>query len=126
MSRSVNTNYATYAQGYMDNFHSDILQEVKSTVSRDEVVVIGMFLNPHVASIKKAFQKEGISFTYLEYGGYFSQWKQRLAIKMWSGWPTFPQIFVKGTLMGGNKRTQKALKDGSLQGLLSQKTDKPE
>ena len=78
-----------------------------------------MFLNPHVWYVKRALQKEGIDFTYVEYGGYFSQWKKRLAIKMWSGWPTFPQVFVKGTLMGGNKKTQQALQDGSLQKLLS-------
>ena len=27
--------------------------------------------------------------------------RERLAIKMWSGWPTYPQIFIKGTLVGG-------------------------
>jgi monothiol glutaredoxin len=30
-------------------------------------------------------------------------WKKRLAIKLWTGWPTFPQIFHKGVLIGGAK-----------------------
>jgi glutaredoxin-related protein len=29
---------------------------------------------------------------------------------MWTGWPTFPMIFVKGTLIGGYENL-KALKD---------------
>jgi monothiol glutaredoxin len=37
----------------------------------------------------------------LSYGNYFSKWKQRLAIKLWSGWPTYPQIFIDGKLIGG-------------------------
>ena len=119
MSRKVNQNYAPLASEYLDDFHASIIEEVEKTVLEQDVVVIGMFLNPHVGSVKKALQKENIAFTYLEYGGYFSQWKQRLAIKMWSGWPTFPQVFVKGVLMGGNKRTQQALRDGSLQARLS-------
>jgi glutaredoxin-related protein len=45
-------------------------------------------------------------------------WKQRLAIKMWSGWPTFPQVFVRGVLVGGFEDTRKALEDGSLKKLL--------
>ena len=51
---------------------------------------------------------------YLEYGSYFSEWKRRLAIKLWSGWPTFPQVFVRGTLLGGEDATVAALADGSL------------
>jgi glutaredoxin-related protein len=33
---------------------------------------------------------------------------------MWSGWPTFPQVYVKGTLIGGFSETTKELADGSL------------
>ena len=37
----------------------------------------------------------GIDFYYLEYGSYFSQWHRRLALKMWTGWPTFPMGELK-------------------------------
>ncbi|MFZ4713247.1 MAG: glutaredoxin [Bacteriovoracaceae bacterium] len=30
-------------------------------------------------------------------------WKQRLAIKLWSGWATYPQVFIDGKLIGGFK-----------------------
>jgi monothiol glutaredoxin len=59
-----------------------------------------------------------VPYTYLSYGSYFSQWKQRLAIKLWSGWPTFPQVFLKGELVGGAAELERALKDGSFRSKL--------
>ena len=39
----------------------------------------------------------------------------------WSGWPTFPQVFVKGTLIGGFTELQGKLEDGSLKSELGWK-----
>ena len=50
---------------------------------------------------RKALDARGIAYKYLEYGGYLSEWRRRNALKMWTGWPTFPMVFVKGTLVGG-------------------------
>jgi hypothetical protein len=50
-----------------------------------------MAQNPHVKRVRTALTEAGIEFTYLEHGSYFSKWKERLAIKFWSGWPMFPQ-----------------------------------
>lgn len=102
----------------MAGFHRDIVDQVRAAVERDPVVVVGMAQNPFVKQARQALTQAGIQFTYLEYGSYFSQWKQRLAIKMWSGWPTFPQVFVRGVLMGGATDTKKALENGSLKKLL--------
>lgn len=44
---------------------------------------------------------------------------------MWSGWPTFPQVFVNGTLIGGFDDTVKALKDGTFESLLSSNGSSP-
>jgi glutaredoxin-related protein len=103
----------------ISEFHPDIVREVSQAVAADDVVVVGMAQNPHVKNVRKALQDAGIAFTYKEYGSYFSQWRQRLAIKMWSGWPTFPQVFVRGTLIGGEDLTKAALADGTLRSLLS-------
>jgi monothiol glutaredoxin len=92
----------------------ETLDEVRRTVERDPLVVVGMAQNPFVKRARRALQDAGLSFTYLEYGSYLSEWRKRLAIKMWSGWPTFPQVFVKGVLIGGHDDTVKALADGSL------------
>ena len=96
------------------NFHRNVVEAVQAAVSRDPVVVVGMAQNPFVKKARQALEQAGVSFTYLEYGSYLSQWKERLAIKMWSGWPTFPQVFVKGELIGGEDLTKAALADGSL------------
>ncbi len=101
----------------MAAFHSQIVQEVAQTVSRDPVVVVGMAQNPVVKRVREALKEANVDYTYLEYGSYFGKWKERLAIKLWSGWPTFPQVFVRGTLIGGNEETRAALADGSFKQL---------
>jgi monothiol glutaredoxin len=53
--------------------------------------------------------QKNFKFEYIEHGGYLSKWKERLAIKLWSGWPTFPQVFHKGHLVGGFKDLEKYL-----------------
>jgi len=104
---------------HLSGFHSDVVREVSEAVSRHDVVVVGMAQNPHVKNVRKALTEAGIAFTYLEYGSYFSQWQKRLAIKLWSGWPTFPQVFVRGSLVGGEDLTKAALADGTLRELLT-------
>lgn len=99
-------------------FHTGVVEEVSSTVARDGVVVVGMKTNVFVKRVRKALAEQGIGYTYLEYGGYTSKWGERLAIKLWSGWPTFPQVFVRGHLIGGNDDTQKALADGEFKRML--------
>jgi glutaredoxin-related protein len=56
---------------------------------------------------------------YLEFGSYFSQWRRRNALKMWTGWPTFPMVFHKGVLLGGHKDTKALLAQGALTPLVS-------
>jgi glutaredoxin-related protein len=98
----------------VEGYHIDIVDEVKAAVSANSVVVVGMRYNDAVYGARKALKKAGIEFTYLEYGGYASQWRRRLALKMWTGWPTFPMIFVDQTLVGGSKDLQRLLNDGKL------------
>jgi monothiol glutaredoxin len=98
----------------IQNFHPEVLREVQEAVRRHAVVVVGMAQNPHVKNVRKALAGAGVAYEYLEYGSYLSKWRERLAIKLWSGWPTFPQVFVKGVLIGGEELTVAALADGSL------------
>lgn len=94
--------------------HADIVQEVEAAVAAHPVVVVGMAQNPFVKKARKALTAAGIPFTYLEYGSYLGRWKERLAIKIWSGYPTFPQVFVKGVLIGGARETLAGVADGSI------------
>lgn len=105
-------NVSNDAAKAMASYHSSLIHEVSSAVSQEKVVIIGMAQNPHVVRVRKALTDEGVTFKYLEYGSYFSKWRQRLAIKLWSGWPTFPQVFVDGVLIGGATDTLRAIKTG--------------
>ena len=116
--RPVHTNIGSNIQRKVDEFHSNVIQEVIQHVNEDDVVVVGMAWNPFVSRAIKALNKANISYTYLGYGSYISGWKPRLSIKMWSGWPTFPQIFVKGTLIGGFTDLDTLLKSGNISSLL--------
>jgi len=110
---------APQAVQHMAAFHPEIVAEVERAIAESAVVVVGMAQNPHVKNVRKALAKAGIEFRYVEYGSYLSKWKERLAIKLWSGWPTFPQVFVRGVLLGGEDLTLAAISDGSLARSLS-------
>lgn len=108
------TAYTEHTANVVSGYHRSIVDQVAKTVEHEAVVVVGMAQNPYVRRARKALAEADVPFTYLEYGSYFSAWKDRLAVKMWSGWPTFPQLFVRGVLLGGNAELQAALADGSL------------
>ena len=92
--------------------HRDTVEAVQAAILEHRVVVIGMKGNPVVTKARNALQAQNIDYTYLEYGSYLSQWRRRNALKMWSGWPTFPLVFVDGVLVGGYRDLQ-ALIDSS-------------
>ena len=45
-------------------------------------------------------------------------WRRRNALKMWTGWPTLPMVFAKGTLIGGADETISLIESGELQRML--------
>jgi monothiol glutaredoxin len=94
--------------------HRDIIEEVERAVVAHDVVVVGMKQNPFPRRARKALAAAGVPFHYLEYGSYLSTWRRRTALKIWSGWPTFPMIFVKGVLVGGAEDVQKLIDSGEL------------
>lgn len=94
--------------------HRDIIDEVEAAVAAHDVVVVGMKQNPFPRRARKALTAAHIAFHYLEYGSYLSTWRRRTALKIWSGWPTFPMIFVKGILIGGASDLEKLIDSGEL------------
>jgi monothiol glutaredoxin len=86
---------------FISNNNIDVVQEVISAIEKNKIVVVGMGQNPVVKKARKILEEKNLEYKYLSYGNYFSKWKQRLAIKLWSGWPTYPQVFVDGVLIGG-------------------------
>jgi len=99
--------------------HADTVKEVSDRVARHAVVVVGMRQNPFVRKARKALQEAGVSFEYLEYGSYLSEWRRRNALKMWTGWPTLPMVFVKGVLVGGAEDLSRLIASGELRTMLA-------
>jgi len=89
------------ARATIDTHESAIVNEVRQAIATNAVVIVGMAQNPFPKKARKALDAIGAPYKYLEYGSYFSQWRPRGALKMWTGWPTYPMVFVKGTLIGG-------------------------
>ena len=99
--------------------HLDIIDEVRTAISVHPVVVVGMSQNPMPRKARKALDAAGVAHHYLEYGSYFNNWRRRNALKMWTGWPTFPMVFVKGTLVGGASDVMRLIESGELEKMLS-------
>jgi monothiol glutaredoxin len=107
------------ARAKIESNHREIIEEVEAAIAKSDVVVVGMGQNPFPKKARAALAKKNVPFTYLEYGNYLSSWRRRNALKMWSGWPTFPMIFVKGTLVGGFDDLDALIKSGEFETLLS-------
>jgi monothiol glutaredoxin len=105
--------------GAIGSYQSELLARVESLVRAKDVVVVGMSMNPFPGKARKLLDELRVAHEYLELGSYFSQWRVRLALKMWTGWPTFPMIFVKGTLIGGYEDLKRLADSGELAKLLA-------
>jgi glutaredoxin-related protein len=95
------------------------VREVEQAVASHAVVVVGMRQNPFPRKARKALSDAGIAHHYLEYGSYFAEWRRRLALKMWTGWPTLPMIFVRGRLIGGHDDLVKLMASGEFKRMLA-------
>jgi monothiol glutaredoxin len=104
--------------GKVAGLHSAIVQEVEAACQANTVVVVGMRQNPVVKGAKRLLDEQGIAYCYLEYGGYLSDWRRRNSLKMWSGWPTFPMVFIKGVLIGGGDDLKALHASGELRKLV--------
>ncbi len=103
----------------ISHHQQDIVDEVRSAIASHAVVIVGMAQNPFPKKARKALDEAGIGYEYLEYGNYFKDWRRRNALKMWTGWPTLPMIFVRGQLIGGAEDLQALLQSGEFKALLS-------
>ena len=96
------------------NYRNDIVREVEQAVAENDIVIVGMRWNPWPKKAREMLDQAGFRYKYLEYGSYLREWRRRLALKMWAGWPTFPMVFVKGVLVGGATDLEKLVASGEL------------
>jgi monothiol glutaredoxin len=95
-------------------YRADIVKEVEAAIAANEIVVVGMRQNPFPRKARRLLDEAGLAYKYLEYGSYLSQYRRRLPLKLWTGWPTFPMVFVKGVLVGGADDLARLLAGGEL------------
>jgi glutaredoxin-related protein len=95
-------------------YRSDVVKEVQAAVAANEIVVVGMRMNPFPRKARKLLDAAGLAYKYIGYGSYLSQYRRRLPLKLWTGWPTFPMVFVKGVLIGGADDLAKLIASGEL------------
>ena len=93
---------------------ADIVREVQAAIAANEIVVVGMAQNPYPKKARRLLDAAGLAYKYLEYGSYLSAWRRRNALKMWTGWPTMPMVFVQGVLVGGADDLERLLQSGAL------------
>jgi glutaredoxin-related protein len=103
------------------NNHADIVREVQAAIAQNDIVIVGMAQNPMPKKARKLLDRQQLAYKYLEYGSYLNDWRRRNALKMWTGWPTFPMIFVKGVFVGGANDLQKLIESGEITQLLGKK-----
>jgi glutaredoxin-related protein len=95
-------------------FGADIIRQVQQAIAANDIVVVGMKQNPFPKKARKLLDDAGRVYKYMEYGSYLGGWRLRLALKMWSGWPTLPMVFVHGVLVGGADDLARFLAAGGL------------
>lgn len=98
--------------------NADIVLQVQEAIAKHKVVVVGMAQNPVPKKARKTLDGMGVEYAYLEYGSYLSMWYRRNALKMWTGWASFPMIFVNGVLIGGNNDLNALIESGEFTTLL--------
>jgi glutaredoxin-related protein len=96
------------------SYRAELIREVQAAVAANEIVVVGMRQNPFPRKARKLLEEAGLAYKYLEYGSYFGEWRRRLALKMWTGWPTLPMVFVKGVLVGGADDLKRLIESGEI------------
>ena len=98
---------------------TEIVREVEEAIAKHAVVVVGMAQNPFPKKACRLLDAAGIPYQYLRYSSYMSDWRRRTALKMWTGWQTFPMVFVKGVLVGGCSEVGKLIASGDLKKMLA-------
>ena len=100
----------------------DVVERIKAELSSGPVVLF-MKGTPDFpqcgfsAQTVAALRAVGANFRYVNI---FEEPEIREALKRYSNWPTYPQLYVKGELVGGCDITLEMLKSGELKKLMTE------
>lgn len=99
----------------------DVNERIKSELAQHPVVLF-MKGTPDFpqcgfsAQTVQALRACGVAFKHVNI---FEEPEMREALKRFSNWPTYPQLYVKGELIGGCDITLEMYRSGELQKLLA-------
>jgi monothiol glutaredoxin len=99
----------------------DVIERIKSQLSSTPVVLY-MKGTPDFpqcgfsAAAVRALNASGASFSHVNI---FEDPELREALKQYSNWPTYPQLYVNGELIGGSDIILDMYKSGELQKLVA-------
>lgn len=109
----------TYHVHVINKQYTDLLTNLSIKIETDTIVVLDMSNGTYMEKIQSIFRMKGLEIDLQEFGTPFTKKNEREAIKAWSGWQTFPQIFVNGYLIGGYIELKKSFDDGSLDKIIN-------
>lgn len=104
-----------------DSVTGDTIERIKSIIASDNIVLFmkgntnfpqcGFSANS--TAILKSLGKKFTTFDILQ------DMDIRQGLKEYSNWPTFPQLYIKGQLIGGNDIITEMYQEGKLQEMLA-------
>jgi monothiol glutaredoxin len=99
----------------------DVIERIKSQLSANPVVLYmkGTPDFPQCGFSAAAVRALGASGAQFAHVNIFEDPELREALKQYSNWPTYPQLYVNGELVGGSDIILEMYKSGELQKLVS-------
>jgi monothiol glutaredoxin len=100
----------------------DVIERIKSQLASNPVLLY-MKGTPDFpqcgfsAAAVRALNASGTNFAHVNI---FEDPELREALKQYSNWPTYPQLYVNGELIGGSDIILEMYKNGELQKVLSE------
>ena len=105
----------------------DVIERIKSQLSSSPVVLYmkGTPDFPQCGFSAAAVRALGAVGAEFQHVNIFEDPELREALKAYSNWPTFPQLYVRGELIGGCDIAMEMYESGELQALLDEPAGEP-
>jgi len=101
-------------------FSSTTSDYIKSEIASNDIMVFSKSYCPYCTKTKELFQSLGLEYCALELDNVENGVDIQAALLDMTGQRTVPNVFIKGTHLGGNDDTQSAAKTGRLDQLLKE------
>lgn len=100
----------------------DVIERIKSQLSSSPVVLYmkGTPDFPQCGFSAAAVRALGALGAQFQHVNIFEDPELREALKQYSNWPTYPQLYVNGELIGGSDIIMEMYKSGELQKLIGE------